>query len=79
MQPFTQLTYAKMNTHHPISGDPSQPLSAFAEGVMDVTQLLCLSDADDRGGVTARLINQHQNTAGKDEQWTGRRGNGRLG
>lgn len=55
-----------MNTHHPISVDPSQPLSAFAGGVTEVAQLLCLSDADDRGGVTARLINQDQKTAGKD-------------
>lgn len=55
----------KMNTHHPVSVDPSQPLSALAGGVTEVTQLLSLTDADDRGGVTARLINRHQKTAGK--------------
>lgn len=38
----------KMNTHYPIRPDPSQPLSALTE-VAQVTQLLSLTDADDRG------------------------------
>lgn len=38
----------KMNTHHPIRSDPTQPLSALAE-VSGVAQLLSLMDADDRG------------------------------
>lgn len=64
MHTFTHLTYMKMNTHHPIRPDPSQPLSAWAE-VTQVTQLLSLTDADDRGVWRPRLINQHQKTAGE--------------
>lgn len=47
---LTHLTYMKMNTHQLIRPDPSQPLAAWAE-VAEVTQLLSLTGADDRGGV----------------------------
>ena len=48
MHTLTHLTYVKMNTHHLIRPDPSQPLAAWAE-VTEVTQLLSFTDADDRG------------------------------
>lgn len=39
--------HMKMNTHHLIRKDPSQPLAVLTK-VTKVTQLLCLTDADDR-------------------------------